>query len=152
MQSTNAAHRNAYHREYHRIRVNSDIDYRNGKKDSSRNWRKNNPDKAKEKHERWKNKNLGYYKEWRKSISGIASKRAGNYKRRSRGGLVDAKIIRELLELYKECAYCFSEERLTIDHIIPISKGGGSERTNLQVLCFTCNIKKGAKIQLSHIS
>ncbi len=35
---------------------------------------------------------------------------------------------------------------LEIDHIIPISKGGGSTEKNLQTLCWKCNRSKGAKI------
>ena len=34
--------------------------------------------------------------------------------------------------------------RLEIDHIIPIAKGGKSTMDNLQTLCHTCNIYKGA--------
>lgn len=33
---------------------------------------------------------------------------------------------------------------LSIDHIVPRSKGGTSERSNLRVLCTPCNTKKGA--------
>ena len=43
------------------------------------------------------------------------------------------------------CVYCRSKRRLEIDHIIPISKGGADDRSNLQTLCRTCNRKKGAK-------
>ena len=31
---------------------------------------------------------------------------------------------------------------LVIDHIIPVSRGGTSERENLQPLCVDCNTKK----------
>ncbi len=35
---------------------------------------------------------------------------------------------------------------LEIDHIIPLSKGGFTEESNLQTLCWKCNRKKGSKI------
>lgn len=36
---------------------------------------------------------------------------------------------------------------LEIDHIIPVSKGGLTEESNLQTLCWKCNRSKGNKIQ-----
>lgn len=34
---------------------------------------------------------------------------------------------------------------LHIDHIIPVAQGGNSDESNLQTLCFRCNIGKGAR-------
>ena len=44
------------------------------------------------------------------------------------------------------CQSCGATDNLTIDHIIPVSKGGGNENENLQTLCGSCNSKKGNKI------
>ena len=44
------------------------------------------------------------------------------------------------------CVQCGSNERLEFDHIIPIVEGGGSTERNVQLLCETCNRKKGKTI------
>ena len=44
-----------------------------------------------------------------------------------------------------ECVYCGSKKELTLDHVVPKSKGGGNEWTNLVTSCFKCNLKKGSK-------
>jgi len=36
---------------------------------------------------------------------------------------------------------------MSIDHIIPMAKGGTNNRKNLRVLCTTCNTIKGTKIE-----
>ena len=55
-----------------------------------------------------------------------------------------------------QCVYCGSNKNLTLDHVIPKSRGGGNEWTNLVTSCFKCNLKKGnktpeeAKMAMSH--
>lgn len=44
------------------------------------------------------------------------------------------------------CRRCSSAERLTIDHIRPIARGGTDDTANLQTLCQPCNGGKGARI------
>jgi 5-methylcytosine-specific restriction endonuclease McrA len=45
------------------------------------------------------------------------------------------------------CVRCGSTAGLTIDHIVPVSYGGTSELSNLQLLCKSCNGKKGFEDQ-----
>lgn len=42
-----------------------------------------------------------------------------------------------------KCAYCGSEENLTIDHIIPQCKGGADFTKNVVCCCHSCNQSKG---------
>jgi 5-methylcytosine-specific restriction endonuclease McrA len=58
----------------------------------------------------------------------------------------EAKRIwrREIKEKWEhKCAYCGSEENLTIDHIIPQCKGGTDYTKNVVCCCKTCNQSKG---------
>ncbi|MEQ8471675.1 MAG: HNH endonuclease [Marinoscillum sp.] len=41
------------------------------------------------------------------------------------------------------CQYCGTNKDLTLDHLIPKSKGGKSSWTNLVTACKHCNAKKG---------
>lgn len=43
------------------------------------------------------------------------------------------------------CAYCgctIPEDKLTVDHVIPVSKGGTDKFANLALACFSCNHRK----------
>ncbi len=42
------------------------------------------------------------------------------------------------------CQYCGSTRHLTIDHIIPRSRGGSSSWENVVTSCAPCNVRKGA--------
>lgn len=48
-----------------------------------------------------------------------------------------------------QCQECGSEDHLHCDHIIPVSKGGPTEESNLQVLCRVCNSRKRDRIRKS---
>lgn len=42
------------------------------------------------------------------------------------------------------CVYCGATEDLTIDHVVPLSKGGPTDASNCQTACRTCNQAKGS--------
>ena len=46
----------------------------------------------------------------------------------------------------KDCKYCTSRlvlNNIVCDHITPLSLGGGSIPSNLQMICARCNTRKG---------
>jgi CRISPR/Cas system Type II protein with McrA/HNH and RuvC-like nuclease domain len=58
----------------------------------------------------------------------------------------EAKRIwrREIREKWEnQCAYCGEKENLTIDHIVPQSKGGLDTTKNVVCCCYSCNQDKG---------
>ena len=58
--------------------------------------------------------------------------------------LKDWEEIKESFE--NKCAICNCDEKLTIDHIIPLSKGGKHSKENIQPLCHECNSGKKDKL------
>ena len=47
------------------------------------------------------------------------------------------------------CAYCgsqFPESELTVEHILPVSRGGRHEWTNVVSACRSCNTRKGSRL------
>lgn len=45
-----------------------------------------------------------------------------------------------------KCLKCGETEWLTIDHVVPLGKGGTNRENNLITLCKKCNQEKGTEI------
>lgn len=62
-------------------------------------------------------------------------------------GILTETEWRDILWKYNyQCANCGTSEDLTIDHIIPISRGGTNTSDNVQPLCKSCNSRKSNKL------
>ena len=67
------------------------------------------------------------------------------------GGLPQSAVMAMVREFSgKPCPECgelmarwLSGRVPSVDHIQPLSKGGGNDRSNLRVICNRCNAKKG---------
>ena len=56
---------------------------------------------------------------------------------------VSDQTRKELLDkAAHKCQECGSREKLEVDHIVPISRGGDGKIENLRILCRSCNRKK----------
>lgn len=47
----------------------------------------------------------------------------------------------------RRCQRSAAEVTLSLDHVIPLSRGGSDDPSNLQTLCLPCNLAKGADIE-----
>lgn len=43
------------------------------------------------------------------------------------------------------CQYCGSTSHLTLDHVMPVSRGGKSSWENVVTACYSCNSRKGSR-------
>lgn len=59
--------------------------------------------------------------------------------------LMGLKPTKKLIHRHYDyrCVYCGSFKELTIDHVIPTSRGGKNTWDNLVCACAPCNVKKG---------
>jgi 5-methylcytosine-specific restriction endonuclease McrA len=59
--------------------------------------------------------------------------------------LTSTEWLAILAEANGHCHYCDREAKLTLDHVIPLSKGGKHSKDNVVSACVHCNSSKGNK-------
>ena len=116
-------------------------------------WRRSNPEKARASQRNWKQSNKDRVSQAARDrwLKNPEQKLAWNQARRARkkevGGSYTAAEWKELLEHYGHRCLCCgrSDVALTVDHIVPITKGGRNDIDNIQPLCQGCNSRKSNK-------
>lgn len=113
------------------------------------NHRKENADKIREQqkiyYELNRDKILERQKIYLQTPEGKNSQARGSQKRRAIKNKCHSLPYKpeDILNLFNgECAYCGSKVKLTLDHFIPITKGGSDVQGNLLPACGSCNSKK----------
>jgi len=86
--------------------------------------------------ERYKKKGLLHY--WKFKLFGES-----NYTDRRRRRATTEEMAEVFRRWGHKCDECGTEYNLTVDHIIPLAKGGDWDINNLRSLCVSCNSKKG---------
>ena len=163
-----SARKSKYYKENREIYLKRTLEYarKNRKKKQAYYsvYYKKNKDYINHKNRKYNHENQEkvneYYKEYRQTDKGKEVAYNRDLKRRSNKNNVDfTKVERKKMldEANWKCQKCNikvhddrisynSPNKANIDHIIPISKGGTSEPSNLQILCRLCNLKKADKV------
>lgn len=105
-------------------------------------WRKANPELPNKYHKAWREANPGAVK---------ATRHARRARKRGAEGKYNQFDLHELLEKQGLSCYCgisFFIVDPTVDHVIPLARGGSNWPHNLQLLCQPCNDSKGAKTMM----
>ena len=147
--------------------------YKNGTcalcaREYSRKWRAANPEKKRKSNRRWKHDNPERNRElnrrcrksnpedprkhrersrrWKKENPYKNRVKDQRYRARRRGNISESYDFKAICEHYdNRCVKCGEKKPLTVDHILPISKGGPDIASNIQPLCLSCNSSKGAR-------
>lgn len=102
----------------------------------TKEWAKNNPEKVKLYKDRWRSKNKGRTNYLtRKYI----------YRRKNAEGKLSFEEEKYIYSRFLICPYCNTNESDTLDHVIPLSKGGNNDTSNVIAVCRSCNSKKNNK-------
>jgi 5-methylcytosine-specific restriction endonuclease McrA len=65
-------------------------------------------------------------------------------RRKANGGSFTSEEWARLCSFYGgRCLACGRVAKLTVDHVVPVSRGGSDDISNLQPLCGPCNSRKG---------
>lgn len=132
----------------------------------NRRWKAENSEKCAGHWRRSREKNRGkraaasrkYYAEHKEEVA-VTMQRykqqnketvyACNHRRRARSlaaqGNLSAGDIRSVHAAFPLCLACGTDEDLSLDHVVPLARGGRNDIGNMQVLCMPCNISKGTK-------
>lgn len=103
-----------------------------------RSWRSQNKEKTTQNLVDWRNQN-------RKRLHEQLHRR----RVRLQKGSIYVISKKDLKRLYSsKCVSCGSAERISLDHIIPISRGGRHSIGNLQPMCPSCNSSKRDKFMV----
>lgn len=104
-----------------------------------------------------KRKPLGIYSRVKKKLIYLMSNMKTRTEKVEKTMLVTKEQLVDLVasSYGTPCKYCDTQltyKNYVCDHIYPLSRGGESEKSNLQIICKRCNTQKGPMLEEEFIS
>ena len=146
-------------------KYNTDEEYREQRKQSTKLYKKNNPDKVKEAQKKWVEENKEYVQEYHREYQYNLRKEGKAYKktkearqreatiRNGRKYEAEGEITNEYLHwlhIWQDncCVYCNTPmgNDSTVDHVVALNKGGTNNPYNIVLVCIPCNTSKQDKL------
>lgn len=107
-----------------RVKAKKKAHYRSYSRKNAKKWRQKNPEKVR--------KQVRRRKERLKNAPG--------------GPYEPTRYLDRVLLYGDACAYCVKKPAETLDHAVPVSRGGSNWPANIYPACFSCNSEKKDKI------
>lgn len=139
-----------------RTRVRKLLQRRENPDKARSRWRQaywNNPEKSRTRRKQWaqahpeqvRARNQRYYAANSEKVINLQQAREANKRHAPHNDLTAAQW-REIKEHYgHRCVYCGKQQqRLTMDHLTPLSRGGSHTASNIVPACRSCNSRKHA--------
>jgi 5-methylcytosine-specific restriction endonuclease McrA len=106
-------------------------------------WAKLNRQRLRDYWKNWYHANLDHAR----SLSKTHEHRRRSWAKINGNNTLTCQQIEALYDKHPYCEYCKkSEVKLTIDHIIPLSRAGQNCIDNITIACESCNLSKGSKL------
>lgn len=122
--------RKKYKKEYH-------LKHRASRIAKAVEWGRKNKERRKVIKDKWRAKN--------KERTNFLTRRY-LYRRKNAVGSHSPEELNRLFDMFQgNCAYCIGGKATTVDHIVPLTKGGTNNIDNLVPCCRSCNSSKGNK-------
>jgi 5-methylcytosine-specific restriction endonuclease McrA len=116
-----------------------------------KDYRENNKERIAQQRLEYREQNPTAYADWCKAHPDKTAEYANRYRTKLLANTVNHFTAQEWLDLCEKydnkCLACKrTDVKLTVDHVIPISKLGSNSIDNIQPLCQPCNSRKSARI------
>jgi 5-methylcytosine-specific restriction endonuclease McrA len=124
--------------DYYRERYEQNIENERARsREIMRENRAKNPEMEKARKKRYRERN-------REAVANREREKTYARRAKQKGSPELALLMGELVK--QPCVYCGSTERITIDHVVPLSRGGKHEAENLAPACLPCNASKSNRL------